>query len=174
MGRIRLTLLPGRKPINGAAGRLDLHMRVSWGVPHVGLNQRLTRILNGHLLVGSTIRWHVREYLFRVEPGGSGTVLPMAGIGAVQPIRSRGGDDRVGSSCPVNSRTSQRLESTQPRPRQAALVSGADSTTAARQNGAGSGADDFGLADLLFPLIMSARAADGRQGAADGGDGDRA
>jgi hypothetical protein len=41
MGRIRLTLLLGRKPINGAAGRLRPQMRVSWGVPHVGLNQRL-------------------------------------------------------------------------------------------------------------------------------------
>ena len=79
-------------------------------------------------------------------------------------IRSRGGNDRVGSSCPVNSRTSQRLESTQPRPRQAALVSGADSTTAARRNGAGSGADDFGLARLRFPLMMTARASDGRTG----------
>ena len=40
-GRISLTLLLGRKPINGAAGRLGPQMRVSWGVPHVGLNQRL-------------------------------------------------------------------------------------------------------------------------------------
>jgi hypothetical protein len=38
-GRINLTLLLGRKPINGAAGRLGPQTRVSWGVPHVELNQ---------------------------------------------------------------------------------------------------------------------------------------
>jgi hypothetical protein len=73
-----------------------------------------------------------------------------------------GGNDPVRSICPVISRTSQRLDSAQPRPRQAPLVSPPTARAAAMRNGAGSGADDFGLAHLRFPLMMTAGAADGR------------
>jgi hypothetical protein len=41
MGRISLTLLLGRKPINGAAGRLGPRCESAGAVPHVGLSQRL-------------------------------------------------------------------------------------------------------------------------------------
>jgi hypothetical protein len=49
--------------------------------------------------------------------------------GAVQPFALGAAIDPAGSICPVNSRTSQRLELAQPRPRQAPLGIAANSAT---------------------------------------------